>query len=311
VVPRASTGLYDREGELVAQAVINSESRLLLPGRSGNFHSQMRLVTHPLLPKHLTMLTTYRIDGTDVQLVQKQSFWYVPIIDVIAVTLLLIVVWRYRRTLARLPYKRAAFGLGRIVWVIVGLPWRGLYRICRWLKARLSRLETPEKATNTTTTKYNKSDSHRNVALLAMNVVEHDTKRKIDLGGNSQHPASPGQPISPISVVTGALSPLSTEKGASESILDKADKSAILRKSIKVKDATEKTETDTDIPRSTPEPEIVAQPVEMPTGKSTVKRKSSARAKKPVAKKAKTAKTLASKSVKNSRSSSRKKTYKA
>jgi hypothetical protein len=40
------------------------------------------------------MQAMYRIDSTDVQLTQKQVFWYVPFIDVLALLLLLVVIWR-------------------------------------------------------------------------------------------------------------------------------------------------------------------------------------------------------------------------
>jgi hypothetical protein len=40
------------------------------------------------------MQAMYRIDGTDVQLTQQQAFWYVPFIDVLALLLLLVVIWR-------------------------------------------------------------------------------------------------------------------------------------------------------------------------------------------------------------------------
>lgn len=111
VTPRASTSLYDERGSLVARSVTNTESRPLFPSRSGTFEAPMHQVYYPLFPKRLTVVTSYRIDGTDVQLLKEGSFWYVPIIDLVTLIFLGAVLWRYRKWLSRLPFRRIFAGL--------------------------------------------------------------------------------------------------------------------------------------------------------------------------------------------------------
>ncbi len=104
VVPRGSISLYDGQ-TLVGKAVINTDSQFLLPSRQAEFTASFEAYGRLLLPRKLRMQTMYRIDTADVQLVREQTFWYVPVIDVIAVIGIALVIWWRRRQIGHLLRK--------------------------------------------------------------------------------------------------------------------------------------------------------------------------------------------------------------
>lgn len=118
VVPRASAGVYDTSLEaLYSKAVFNSNSVPLFPNNHVSYTERMTSYGRVLLPKRLQLRVTYRIDGSDIQLVQVKNFWYVPIID--AITLIglgLLLFWqRIRvRKIARWLW-RVAKAFGRLL----------------------------------------------------------------------------------------------------------------------------------------------------------------------------------------------------
>lgn len=98
VVPRASVGIYDGQ-VLVAKSVINTSSAPLFPDRQAKFMAPFETYDNSLLPRKLHMSILYRIDGSDIQLMAGQTFWYIPLIDVIVVVVLGALLWWYRRQL--------------------------------------------------------------------------------------------------------------------------------------------------------------------------------------------------------------------
>ncbi|MCA9327543.1 hypothetical protein KDA14_03375, partial [Candidatus Saccharibacteria bacterium] len=100
VVPRASVGIYSQDGTtLYSQAVINTSSLPLFPGKEHRYAADMQALDRRWLPGKLRALVSYRIDGSDIQLIQEFTFWYVPPIAIAVLLLICIVVWLYRRTL--------------------------------------------------------------------------------------------------------------------------------------------------------------------------------------------------------------------
>ncbi|MBL8121466.1 hypothetical protein JNM87_01820 [Candidatus Saccharibacteria bacterium] len=113
IVPRASVSYYDGD-TLLARAVINENSAMLFPDREKAFSAPVTYLERSVLPRHITRQIMYRIDGTDVQLIQKKSFWYVPIADMLVLFLVILLSWWQRRRLGR--------------WII-----RPVFRAIRWL----------------------------------------------------------------------------------------------------------------------------------------------------------------------------------
>lgn len=100
VVPRGSISLYDGQ-TLVGKAVINASSQIVLPDRQLELETTFDTYSRLLLPRKLRMQTMYRIDASDVQLMQEQTFWYVPVVDIIATFGILAIIWWRRRQIGR------------------------------------------------------------------------------------------------------------------------------------------------------------------------------------------------------------------
>lgn len=96
VIPRASVSMYDDQ-TLVGKAVVNVNSQVLFPGEQADFKAPIETYGRILVPRKLQVRTMYRIDNSDIQLTREQTFWYIPIIDVIAVIAITAVIWWRRR----------------------------------------------------------------------------------------------------------------------------------------------------------------------------------------------------------------------
>lgn len=112
VVPRGSVSIYDGE-TLVRKAVLNTESQLLFPEGKASFTGSFDTYETLWLPRKLRMQLTYRIDGSDVQLIKEQTFWYIPPIIVVALFILGAALWRLRRQIASIV-KLTGESLGRL-----------------------------------------------------------------------------------------------------------------------------------------------------------------------------------------------------
>lgn len=105
VIPRGSISIYDGH-TLIAKAIINTASQPLLPDREANFTAPFAVYTRPLLPRRLHVQTMYRIDGSDIQLMKQQSFWYVPFIDVLGLLGVVALLWWQRKGIGRFARKQ-------------------------------------------------------------------------------------------------------------------------------------------------------------------------------------------------------------
>lgn len=112
VVPRGSISIYDDQ-TLIGKAIVNTDSRVVLPDRQAEFKTTFEMYSRLLLPRKLRMQTMYRIDTSDVQLMQEQTFWYVPVVDIIAMLGILVIIWWRRRQLGRFLRKLKIAGTGR------------------------------------------------------------------------------------------------------------------------------------------------------------------------------------------------------
>lgn len=102
VIPRASVGLYSYGSDnLLAKAVINSESLPIFPGKQADFSAKLDTYGHTFLPKRLQLRTVYRTDGSNIQLIKQQTFWYVPAIDLIVGIAIIGLLWLRRRAVVR------------------------------------------------------------------------------------------------------------------------------------------------------------------------------------------------------------------
>lgn len=106
VVPRASASVYSSDNTLLAQGVFNTESHLLFPEQEATYTAPMTHFQRLWLPQKLHMVVAYRIQGNDVQLESKQTFWYVPpiylLIPVLPFAVLAILLgYKYRVAIAR------------------------------------------------------------------------------------------------------------------------------------------------------------------------------------------------------------------
>jgi len=101
IIPRASVSIFDGQN-LVAKSVINATSLPLFPGQQSNFAAPFETYSKLLLPRKLHVRLMYRIDSSDIQYLSEQSFWYVPIIDLIVLIVVGILIWWRRRQIRRL-----------------------------------------------------------------------------------------------------------------------------------------------------------------------------------------------------------------
>ncbi|QQS20046.1 hypothetical protein IPL85_01140 [Candidatus Saccharibacteria bacterium] len=114
VVPRASVSFYSTNGQqLFARAVVNTESRLLFPRQKATYSAPVQAVLHTWFPKHIRMQTMYRIDGSDVELIKQQTFWYVPFVDVLFLGVIVLLVWWQRAHLKHIPYRKMVVRLAK------------------------------------------------------------------------------------------------------------------------------------------------------------------------------------------------------
>lgn len=104
VIPRASVSVYDNE-TLIGKAVVNGNSQVLFPGEQADFKAPIEMYGRVLMPRKLHMRTMYRIDNSDIQLTTEQTFWYIPIIDVIAAVVVGTVIWWRHRQIRRFVSK--------------------------------------------------------------------------------------------------------------------------------------------------------------------------------------------------------------
>lgn len=113
IVPRGSVSIYSGD-TLVGKAIINTESQILFPTKQADYKVAFDRYGSLLLPHKLRVLTMYRIDGSDVQLMKESFFWYIPIIDLVGLAALGAAYYgvvRYRHKLARTL--RSLFGKKR------------------------------------------------------------------------------------------------------------------------------------------------------------------------------------------------------
>lgn len=101
VIPRASVSIYDGES-LVGKGIANTTSQVLLPNQQAAFSVEIESYHKLLLPRKLRASIVYRIEGMDVQLIKEQTFWYVPLIDVLALCLLVALGWVSRRAIGKI-----------------------------------------------------------------------------------------------------------------------------------------------------------------------------------------------------------------
>lgn len=108
VIPRASVSLYATGDslKLLGQGVINTESRVLFPGQEKTYLAPIARLERLWVPQKVQMIVSYRIQGNDVQLESKQTFWYIPavylllpLIPLVAIGLLL--AYKYRAAIGR------------------------------------------------------------------------------------------------------------------------------------------------------------------------------------------------------------------
>lgn len=104
IVPRGSILLYDGD-TVVGKAVLNVDSQILLPGKENTFTASFDTYKNIFFPRKLYAQLTYRIDGEDIQLIKRQSFWYVPIVDPIIFVILCFCAWRYHAWIRRFARK--------------------------------------------------------------------------------------------------------------------------------------------------------------------------------------------------------------
>jgi hypothetical protein len=129
VVPRASISLYTADGQtLISQGVANTDSKLIFPSHEVSFTVKLISLQRVLLPKKLQLRTVYRIDGSDIQLLAKQSFWYIPPVFLVGTSALVGVVgWTRKRWLGWLS--RGRFVAEKMVMGCLSV----LRRLSRWL----------------------------------------------------------------------------------------------------------------------------------------------------------------------------------
>lgn len=97
VVPRASVGIYNKDGSsLYRQALVNTNSLPLFPGKEHQFTAEMRGLETRWLPGKMSGVVMYRIDGSDIQLEHKFSFWYVPPVDIVVLLIFGAIIWFFR-----------------------------------------------------------------------------------------------------------------------------------------------------------------------------------------------------------------------
>jgi hypothetical protein len=78
VVPRASIGLYDPRGRLVASGVLNTESVTVLPSKQAQLRTVMLGEARAWLPGEYEQRISYRYEGSDEQTTGSASMIIIP-----------------------------------------------------------------------------------------------------------------------------------------------------------------------------------------------------------------------------------------
>lgn len=111
VVPRASASVYASNAKLLAQGIINTDSRLLFPGQEATYTAPVAHVGRLWVPQKVHLMVAYRAQGDEVQTESKQTFWYIPpiylllpLLPVAVIAAVLLV--RHRTTVRRVARER-------------------------------------------------------------------------------------------------------------------------------------------------------------------------------------------------------------
>lgn len=100
VIPRGSISIYDGQ-TLLGKAVVNTNSRIVFPHHQADFTAQFETYGRVWWPRKLHLQTMYRIDGSDIELMKNQTFWYIPFVDVVIAVVIIGAIWWQHRRLAR------------------------------------------------------------------------------------------------------------------------------------------------------------------------------------------------------------------